>query len=378
MSKCVPGVNDLATKRPDLAAQAHGWDPGQVSFGSAKKLDWVCQAGHVFVQSVTNRTSSQASGCPYCANKAVLKGYNDFRTKFPEIAKEAKGWDPSYVLPGNETKRRWVCPRGHEYWASAEKRSIGRGCSVCAGKQVIAGKTDLATKFPAIAAEADGWEPSEFSPHSNKKVSWVCSKHPDHRWQEKINNRTSNGHGCPICSNQKLLTGFNDLETINPELAAEANGWDPSLVFPSAKASRSWKCKKCGYVWEATINSRCGTKESGDGSGCPICAETGFNRGKEGWMYLMNRPGEQQFGISNVLERRLAQHAREGWQEQDRIGPFDGEDIWMCEVAVKVWLKNQVGTIGLTRETWSTTDLEVQTLKELFDRAEIHEEFRLI
>ena len=48
-----------------------------------------------------------------------------------------------------------------------------------------------------------------------KKVWWTCSK--GHDYQATINHR-SNGSGCPYCSNYKVLTGYNDLATINPEL----------------------------------------------------------------------------------------------------------------------------------------------------------------
>ena len=51
---------------------------------------------------------------------------------------------------------------------------------------------------------------------SGKKVWWKCTK--GHEWQAKIDNR-KNGNGCPICSGNKVLKGFNDLTTINPTLA---------------------------------------------------------------------------------------------------------------------------------------------------------------
>ena len=42
--------------------------------------------------------------CPFCSNNKVWKGFNDIETKFPELAKEAKDWDPSTELPGSNKK----------------------------------------------------------------------------------------------------------------------------------------------------------------------------------------------------------------------------------------------------------------------------------
>ncbi|WP_224413489.1 zinc-ribbon domain-containing protein, partial [Bacillus thuringiensis] len=59
--------------------------------------------------------------------------------------------------------------------------------------------------------------------NSDKKVWWLgkCG----HEWDDMIRSRNSRGTGCPYCSNRKSLKGFNDLETINYQLASE---WHPT------------------------------------------------------------------------------------------------------------------------------------------------------
>ena len=52
-------------------------------------------------------------------------------------------------------------------------------------------------------------------------VWWRCEK--GHEWQARLFWRTKMGNGCPYCCNQKILTGYNDLATIAPELVQE---WD--------------------------------------------------------------------------------------------------------------------------------------------------------
>lgn len=57
----VPGVNDLASRFPDLAAE---WDsaanglltPRDVTFGAKRKVWWRCEKGHTWRVSVQSRT----------------------------------------------------------------------------------------------------------------------------------------------------------------------------------------------------------------------------------------------------------------------------------------------------------------------------------
>jgi hypothetical protein len=62
------GVNDLASQFPSIAAQAYGWIPSQVRYGSDKKRQWKCQCGNIFTASPNNRTNpSNGTSCPCCA-----------------------------------------------------------------------------------------------------------------------------------------------------------------------------------------------------------------------------------------------------------------------------------------------------------------------
>ena len=107
----------------------------------------------------------------------------------------------------------------------------------------------------------------QFTGGSRKKVWWICDK--GHEWKARIGHR-SNGVGCPICTNQKIIIGFNDLQTTNPKLAAQ---WNPTKNgdFRSEQFSLKsgkkvwWECEK-GHEWEAAIGDR------SKGSGCPICS----------------------------------------------------------------------------------------------------------
>lgn len=132
------GVNDLQSQRPDVLSQ---WDynkntllPNQVSVGTIKKVWWTCDNGHSYEASVSKRTSG--SGCPYCANKRVLPGFNDLATIRPDIAAR---WHPT--KNGDKTPEMftfrsgfvawWRCSKGHEWQSDIDHQSGGCSCPKC-------------------------------------------------------------------------------------------------------------------------------------------------------------------------------------------------------------------------------------------------------
>ena len=164
----------------------------------------------------------------------------------------------------------------------------------------------------------------------------------------------------------KLEKGINDLATLFPEVAAEADGWDPSEIIGGSNKKLSWICNE-GHTWDAVLASRTGK----DKRGCPICAEHGFNPEQPAWFYLMSRNGEQQFGISNNLRRRFQEHALKGWKEMDKTGPYPGKEVLETESKLKTWLKKEVGLITGSTENWYTSNLEVHSLAELKEKSGI-------
>ena len=113
----------------------------------------------------------------------------------------------------------------------------------------------------------NGLTPEDVMPNSSKKIWWKCSK--GHEWLTTVANR-SNGNGCPYCAGQKVLKGYNDLQTVNPTLAKEwnyekNNGLTPADVMPNSKEKVWWKCSN-GHEWQAVLYSR------NNGTGCPYCA----------------------------------------------------------------------------------------------------------
>ena len=78
------------------------------------------------------------------------------------------------------------------------------------------------------------------------------------------------GSGCPVCSNRVVVSGENDLETLEPLLAKQWHpekngGLMPKDVRPGSMRKVWWRCEK-GHEWQAAIHARV------SGSGCPVCS----------------------------------------------------------------------------------------------------------
>ena len=261
--KPVIGVDDLATKFPRLAEEANGWDPKLVLPKSNKKFDWTCNRGHNWKSSPSERTAGK--GCPYCSGLRPIIGETDLLTQFPEVAKQANGWDPTSVSSGSGKKLEWECSQQHIWIATVHSRTSGNGCPYCSGRFPIVGETDLLTLSPTLAEDADGWDPREFTRNSGKKVNWKCKK--GHKSKSTIDNRQK--YGCPFCSGKYPIVGETDLLTKYPEIAAEADGWNPEEYLPKSNQIKQWSCS-IGHKFTTSIATR--TDSRATGTGCPYCS----------------------------------------------------------------------------------------------------------
>lgn len=200
---------------------------------------------------------------PKDTTRKIVTGQNDLLTLFPALSQQAYGWDPSTVTPGMGRKLPWKCSQGHIWDARIQNRVRGIGCPVCSNQLIIAGVNSLDFLYPELAAQSDGWDPSKYGAGSAKKQKWKCAA--GHSYILRINQRVS-GIGCQVCAGRQVSTGFNDLLSREPEIAFEADGWDPSNEYFQTSSRKSWKCKR-GHKWNASIINRVRLK-----TGCPSCS----------------------------------------------------------------------------------------------------------
>lgn len=373
----IVGETDLLTLSPILAKDADGWDPRNFTKNSGKKVNWKCKKGHKTISTIANR---QRYGCPYCAGKYPIIGETDLQTKFPQVASQAYGWNPQEFLPKSNQIKSWICEKGHKFKTTiasrTDVRATGNGCPYCSGRFVIPGETDLQTIDPDLASEAFGWDPSQVSPGSEKKLDWQCAR--GHIWKAMVYSRKAKT-GCPYCTNQKILIGFNDLATTNPELAKEAMGWDPTTVTSgSSHKNLLWKCY-LGHTWKSNVKNR--TK----GQGCPTCHKGGFDPNSLSYFYFLENKdwSMYQIGITNQPQIRLSSHARSGWELLEIRGPMDGHLTQQWETAILRMLKAKGADLSNTKiagkfdgysEAWSKSTFPVKSITELMRLTEEFED----
>lgn len=110
--------------------------------------------------------------------------------------------------------------------------------------------------------------PSDVSAGSDKRASWICKE--GHIYECRVKDRVK-AKQCAVCSNRRLSSGVNDLQTRFPELAKE---WhpsknteqDPTKVLGGGSLRAWWRCH-LGHDWQVKISSRIFFQ-----SACPFCA----------------------------------------------------------------------------------------------------------
>lgn len=302
MAKLVVGENDLETwcknnGYEELLNEWHptlndGLVPQMFSYGSEKKIWWICKNKHEWQTNINVRI--RGNGCPYCSGRYPIAGETDLQTVSPNLAKE---WNydkngllkPTEVTYKSDKKVWWKCALGHEWEARiANRQRAGIGCPYCAGSKTLKGFNDLETRCKANKREEllVEWNynknhimPDEISPANNKKVWWICSL--GHEWDSTIGSRTiGRPSGCPYCSNppKRILIGFNDLESwcktnqrenLLTEWDYEKNDISPTEVTFGSGKYVWWKCSK-NHEWKTQVHNR----TEGSKTNCPICART--------------------------------------------------------------------------------------------------------
>jgi hypothetical protein len=347
-----------------LAKELVDGDAAKLSKGSGKKCTWKCELGHTWIATVSDRTAGY--GCPYCSGNSVWPGFNDLATTHPGLAKELVDGDPVKLSKGSHTKFTWRCELGHTWKATVKDRTAGYGCPYCSGNSVLSGFNDLATTHPELAKELVDGDPVKLSKGSHTRFTWRCEL--GHTWKAIVKDRTA-GYGCPYCSGNSVLSGFNDLLTTHPDLARELVDYNPSRLTKGSKRISIWECAK-GHKWKTTV----GTRTSG--SGCPSCANSGFNPNEDAWLYFVEHSewDMYQLGITNFPDQRLNDHKRLGWQLLELRGPMDGHLTQQWETSMLRMLKAKgadlsnaeiAGKFDGYSEAWTKSTFDVTSIKEL-------------
>lgn len=251
-----------------------------------------------------------------------------------------------------------VCPVHGDFSQTPRSHMQGVGCSRCAANFRLTTE-DFISKAEKIHAKRYTYEKTVYSKH-NKRVAITCKVHGV--FMQLANSHLS-GSGCFECGGRGRLT---DQDFIDRAVLVHGDTYDypnPAYTNMTSPVSISCRvhgvfsqiagnhlsgkgCRKCGgtsahttttFLDEAVkvhkdtynysrvryVNNRTGItitcKTHGEftqtphnhllGKGCPKCAGSGFNPGKQSYLYFLvdtETHSRVKIGVSNVPEKRLS------------------------------------------------------------------------
>jgi hypothetical protein len=367
-----------------------GLDPLEDYPGRTKKWRCTCRVCNdetsISLSSVLVRINknegSPAQGCEPC----VFEELGRSRMLTQEHAEErmtALGMTPIGPYQGTYEPWKAICQKcGAENDVQLGKAFFrGKACTACS----LRSRSDAARKPEDEAVELMrelGFQPLE--PYQGFNYPWrsihiECGQEVTPRLASLKSKKSS----CAVCGGRQIVPGYNDLATTHPQLASEMavdKGYDPHAFGWGMGRKALWRCSE-GHEWKAVVGSRV------TGTGCPVCANKGFNISEPAWVYLLENEnwGMLQVGITNNPKVRLATHKRNGWTPLDIRGPMEGtlaqdweRSILQMLRSLKVELvpsgvSDEPSRTGISRrlgEAWWEDEFKVIKVRELMDAVE--------
>ena len=267
-----PPKSLLKDSHPELAKQVVDKTLlATLATGSNAKIEWKGSCGHIWSAAVYNRTNAKnATGCPICLGKTVLRGYNDLYTTHPDVAALAEDPELPYQLTANSNKKiKWKCDQGH-IWEAPVSRLTGQKsrCPFCSGRIPIIGSTSLKDTHPDLVKELiDPSYGETTKAGSSVALEWQCPNDPSHRYTMSVYHRALRHGSCPYCNEQCAQVGVTDFGTRYPELSKTLKHPELATTFmPNSALKVEWVCEKNSkHTWFAAPYNRIR-------GGCPICA----------------------------------------------------------------------------------------------------------
>lgn len=110
-------TNSLTTSHPELAKEWHftkngKLTPNDVTYGSSKKVWWICRECNRDWESMINNRSTKNRGCPRCkGTNQTFRDVNDMWTTNPELASLLANPEDGYrYMQSSNQKVDWKCP----------------------------------------------------------------------------------------------------------------------------------------------------------------------------------------------------------------------------------------------------------------------------
>lgn len=222
-------------------------------------------------------------------------------------------WDGTYR--NSHSKAVCRCLIDGCEWSSKVTNLIHgkQGCPRCAGNQSLTSSDVISAIAELQHVTFVGWD-GEYK-NTKSKVIVMCNI-DGFKWSVSVTSLLRSGKGCPQCSNRRRWTADERIAQINDIDNVTFVCWDGEYTDSHSKAL--CRCES-GHEWLASVTSLLD-----NGSGCPSCADYGYNPDKPATLYaLRSECGKMvKIGISNNYEHRHAILKRKT--------PFQFECVELC------------------------------------------------
>ena len=287
----IAGINDLATTHPEIAKELHPTKNGtltaqNITYGSNKKVSWICPQGHEYKATIGHRTSENGTGCPKCnsgrqtsfAEQAV---YYYVKKLYPDAINRYKAeFLGKMELDIFISSINYAIEYDGEAWHKGpiklkreEKKYI-----LCKSKNIkLVRLREADAPISAFIADYQWCRKELYKPENLEFIITELLR--------RINFSSTWLINCPVDVNierdkQEILKyryelRKDSLQDKSPEIAKEwhptKNGnINPSMFKPGSDHKVWWLCPICGFEYEATIGHRTASKNP---TGCPVCAK---------------------------------------------------------------------------------------------------------
>lgn len=246
---------------------------------SKTKFKYICPKHGI--QETTASNHLKGKKCKYCVYEKAGSYHKLDETEFIKRARKSHGdkYDYSFIEYKNiHTPIEIVCKKHGSFIQSPNSHIKGHGCIECAGVKL---KTTEQFIVEAKKTHGDLYDYSETVYKGNKnKLTIICSSHGEF---SQLPNAHLKGHGCEKCSIEYIALHQTKTNEEFIQQAKKVHGlkYDYSETeYLSARDLVKIICNEHG-VFEQVPDSHL------RGSGCPGCAEYGFNTDSPAILYYL-------------------------------------------------------------------------------------------
>ena len=293
-------TNYLKDKYPDIFAQIDiertlqeypGLDINKLTCGSGKKIWFFCVKCKKSFKKETRYAIKSHCVCQICNHREISTGTTDLETfcknnsEYRYILNEwdysKNGISPKKVFPRSNKKYWFICNEGHSYDCCLNEKIRNKThCPYCSNHRLMPGFNDFKTwcdNHKEYEYAINNWDyikngisPDHVLQGSNNYFYFKCSECGG-IYRSSLSSLTN----CPYCSHNKLLKGYNDLETwcrknnredILKDWDYEKNNIAPSEIMPGSKLKIYFKCSH-GHIYKMHLFNKTGNMR-----GCPLCS----------------------------------------------------------------------------------------------------------